>query len=160
MMRIPLYLNQKHTSNMKRPISVLTLLLFTVIVTFAQRGSLSVEEVFEATSQIEGFQEENVYDYFQFPKSLGKPTMIIHGNAEPRDTVLDYLRQLPEGSMVYNDTDERGRFDRWFIDQVNGSLLYVHIGINGNDSVLILFKGGKRKDIDKFISKITAERQE
>ena len=62
--------------------------------------------------------------------------------------------------MVYDDTDERGRFDRWFLDQVNDSLLYVHIGINGNDSVLILFKGGKRKDIDKFINKLTVEKRD
>lgn len=144
---------------MKRLLSALTLLILTVIMSFGQKSSPSVEEVFEATSQIKGFQKvENVYDYFKVPKNLGKPTMIIHGNAEPREAVLDYLRQLPEGSMVYDDTDERGRFDRWFLDQVNGSLLYVHIGINGNDSVLILFKGGKRKAINKFINKITAKK--
>lgn len=145
---------------MKRLLSALTLLILTVIMSFGQKSSPSVEEVFEATSQIKGFQKvENVYDYFKVPKNLGKPTMITHGNAEPREAVLDYLRQLPEGSMVYDDTDDRGRIDRWFLDQVNGSLLYVHIGINGNDSVLILFKGGKRKDIDKFINKITAEKR-
>lgn len=144
---------------MKRILSALTLLILTAIMSFGQKSSLSVEEVFEATSQIKGFQEvEKVYDYFKVPKNLGKPTMIIHGNAEPRETVLDYLRQLPKGSMVYDDTDDRGRFDRWFLNQVNGSLLYVHIGINGNDSVLILFKGGKRKAIDKFINKITAKK--
>ena len=136
-------------------------LFITMTTAVAQNRNMSVEKVFEAASQIEGFQEvENVYEYFKVPKNLGKPTMIIHGNAEPRDIVLDYLRQLPDGSMVYDDTDERGRFDRWFLDQVNDSLLYVHIGINGKDSVLILFKGGKRKDIDKFINKLTVEKRD
>lgn len=140
-------------------ILIIALGLFITITAFAQNCILSVEKVFGATSRIEGFQRvENVYDYFKFPKNIGKPTMIIHGNAEPRDAVLGYLGQLPEGSMVYDDTDERGRFDRWFLDQSNGNLLYVHIGINGNDSVLILFKGGKRKYVDKFINKIIAEK--
>ena len=140
---------------------MLVALSITMTTAFAQNCNLSVEKVFEVISQIEGFQEvENVYDYFEVPENLGKPTMIIHGNAEPREAVLDYLRQLPEGSMVYDDTDDRGRFDRWFLDQVNGSLLYVHIGINGNDSVLILLKGGKRKAIDKFLNKITVEKRD
>ncbi len=146
---------------MKRTLSALTLLILTVIMTFGQKNSLSVEEIFEAAAQIEGFQKvKYTEDSFKFPKNIGNPTMIIHGNAEPRDAVLCYLGQLPEGSMVYDNTDEKGRFDRLFLDQVNGYLLYVHIGINGNDSVIILFKGGKRKNIDKFINKITAEKRE
>lgn len=146
---------------MKRTLSALILLILSVIITLGQTNRLSVEEVFEAAAQIEGFQKVNYTEYsFKFPKNIGKPTMIIHGNAEPRDAVLRYLGQLPEGSMVYDNTDEKGRFDRLFLDHVNDYLLYVHIGINGNDSVIILFKGGKRKNIDKFINKITAEKRD
>lgn len=146
---------------MKRILSALTLLIFTVMITFGQAYSLSVEEVFEAVSQIDGFQKvKYLEDGFKFPKNLGKPKMIIHGNAEPREEVLALLAQLPDGSLVYDDTDERGRFDRLYLDEATDNLLYVHIGINGNDSVLIFFKGGKRKNIDKFINQITAVEQE
>ncbi len=145
---------------MKRIISLTVSLLGCIIISFAENNNRSVEDIFNFASQIEGFQElENVKDYYDFPNGLGKAKMIIHGNAEPREEVLALLAQLPDGSMVYDDTDERGRFDRFFLDEAN-NLLYVHIGINGNDSVLILFKGGKRKNIDKFINRITSEQQD
>lgn len=59
--------------------------------------------------------------------------------------MVDFYSSSQRLSMVYDDTDEQGRLDWLFLDQVNGDLLYVHIGINGNDSVLILFKEVKEK---------------
>lgn len=47
-------------------------------------------------------------------------------------------------------------FDRMFLDGDNNDLLYVHVGFNGNDTVLILFHGGSRTDIDKFIVELNA----
>lgn len=146
---------------MKRIICITVLLLGCTIILFAENNNLSVEEIFDSASRIEGFQEvENVKDYYNFPNGLGKAVMIIHPNANPREEVLGLLAQLPAESMVYDYTDERGHFDRLFLDEANNNLLYVHIGINGNDSVLIFFKGGKRKEIDKFINKIAAEQPE
>ncbi|MBD5267949.1 MAG: hypothetical protein HDS41_07245 [Bacteroides sp.] len=146
---------------MNRFVILVVVLVINMTATFAQKHNLSVEDVFEAASRIAGFEKvKYMDDSFNFPKNLGKPSMIIHGNAEPREAVLSFIAQLPDGSIVYDDTDKSGRFDRLFLDQVNYYLLYVHIGISGNDSVLILFKGGKRKNIDKFINKITAERRD
>lgn len=120
--------------------------------------SMTPEEVFDMMATFDGFEEmNNVYDYFEFPKEIGKPTMIIHGNAKYRDTILRLLELLPEGSMVYDETDRQGRFDRLFLDADNSTLLYVHVGINGNDTVLILFRDGSRPDIDKFIDKFNAQ---
>lgn len=143
---------------MKKTLFIVIMLIVGIKLMSAQNQYLSVEKVFSKVSEIEGFQEmEYIEDDMKFPKNIGKPKMIVHGNAQPRDAVLELLTQLPDNSLVYDDTDERGRFDRLFLDESNNSLLYVHIGINGNDSVLILFRGGKRKNIEKFIEEIKNE---
>lgn len=117
--------------------------------------NLTVVDVFEAVSKIDGFQEiDYVEDDIKFPVEIGTPKMIIHGNAEPREQVLRLLKKLPESSLVYDSTDERGKFDRIFINKITYDLLYVHIGLGGNDSVLILFSDGIRKDIDKYLIKL------
>ena len=62
-------------------------LFITMTTAVAQNRNMSVEKVFEAASQIEGFQEvENVYEYFKVPKNLGKPTMIIGCQLDGRFT--------------------------------------------------------------------------
>lgn len=143
---------------MKKIMLLIVMLVANVSMMFAQNQHLTVEQVFSKASQIEGFQKvKYMEDDMKFPKNIGKPTMIVHGNAEPREAVLALLAQLPDNSLIYDDTDERGRFDRLFLDENTNNLLYVHIGINGNDSVLILFKGGKRENINKFIEKIKNE---
>ncbi len=139
---------------MKKIMFLMIMLIANVSLIFAQNQHLSVEQVFSKVSKIEGFQKVKYEDDMNFPKNIGKPTMIVHGNAEPREAVLALLGQLPDNSLIYDDTDERGRFDRLFLDESTNNLLYVHIGINGNDTVLILFKGGKRENIKKFIEKI------
>lgn len=122
-------------------------------------ATLTVDEVFDSASKIEGFRPMEYMDDFGFPKEVGIPSMICHGNAEPRDAVLALLAQLPEGTMVYDYTDDRGKFDRMFLDKDTWHLLYVHIGLGGNDSVLILFRGGERKVIEDFISEANADEE-
>lgn len=140
---------------MIRIITSLMMLVILSIASYGQNGSMSVEPVFNKASLIDGFQKvEYTPDDIKFPKEVGIPEMIIHGNAEPRNAVLDLLSQLPIGSLVYDDTDERGKFDRMFLDNETNYLLYVHMGFGSNDSVLILFKGGNRKKIENFIDSL------
>lgn len=146
---------------MRNIVTLLVMLFVSCNLAISQTPPLTVEDVFNSSSRIEGFQKiDYIEDDIKFPKNIGKPTMIVHGNAGPREEVLSLLAQLPAGSMVYDETDESGRFDRLFLDTINNNLLYVHIGINGNDSVLILFKGGKRKNIEKFFDKLKREAQQ
>lgn len=124
----------------------------------AYSQNLTVADVFDAASKIDGFQDmEYVEDDIKFPSNIGTPKMIIHGNAQPREQVLRLLKKLPEESLVYDSTDEHGKFDRIFLDKTNYNLLYVHIGFGGNDSVLILFSNGEQYNIQQFIKKINEE---
>ena len=138
---------------MNKIILIVSFLAFTAMNMYAQ--NLTVVDVFDAVSKIDGFQEmDYVEDDIKFPAEIGNPKMIIHGNAEPREQVLLLLKKLPEGSLVYDSTDDRGKFDRIYLDKSNYNLLYVHIGLGGNDSVLILFRGGNRNCINDFINNI------
>ncbi|MCM1521985.1 MAG: hypothetical protein NC039_04965 [Muribaculaceae bacterium] len=137
---------------MIRIISTLVTLVAFTIASYGQTGSMTIEQVFNEASNIEGFQKLGyIEDDIKFPKEIGTPEMIAHGNAEPRDAVLALLSKLPTGSLVYDDTDERGKFDRIFLDKQTYNLLYVHIGRGGNDSVLVLFRGGSKDAIEKFL---------
>lgn len=138
---------------MNKIIIILSFLVLATINIYSQ--NLTVVDVFEAVSKIEGFQEmDYVEDDIKFSCEIGNPKMIIHGNAEPREQVLRLLKKLPESSLVYDSTDERGKFDRIFLDKSKYILLYVHIGFGGNDSVLILFRDGDINAINSFIKQI------
>jgi len=140
---------------MARIISTLLMLVVLSIATYGQNGSMTVEQVFNEVSHIEGFQKVDYSpDDIKFPKEIGTPEMIIHGNADPRNAVLSLLSNLPTGSLVHDNTDERGKFGRMFLDQKTNYLLYVHMGFGGNDSVLIIFRGGSKKDVTTFINSI------
>lgn len=134
---------------------IIIVILLAALTPSVYSQTLSVAEIFEAVSKIDGFQEmDYIEDDIKFPKEIGTPRMIIHGNAEPREQVINLLKKLPESSLVYDSTDERGKFDRIFLNKTNYDLLYVHIGHGGNDSVLILFRNGSEEAITKFITKL------
>lgn len=140
---------------MIRIITTLVMLVALTTTSFGQTGSMTVEQVFNEASRIDGFQKvEYTPDDIKFPKEIGTPEMIIHGNAEPRNAVLALLSKLPTGSLVYDNTDERGKFDRMFLDKKTNYLLCVHMGFGDNDSVLIIFRGGSKEDITTFINSI------
>ncbi len=120
--------------------------------------SVTAEEAFNLIATLDGFEKvDNAYEFFEFPVEIGTPTMIAHGNAMHRDEILWFMDRLTGSSLVFDDTDEKGRFDRFFLEEGSNDLLYVHVGINGNDTVLILFQGGERGEIDKFLEKLKAE---
>ena len=62
------------------------------MASYGQNGTLTVEQVFNKASLIDGFKKvEYSHDDIKFPKEIGVPEMIIHGNAEPRNAVLTLL---------------------------------------------------------------------
>lgn len=131
------------------------MLMIITMASYGQNGTLTVEQVFNKASFIDGFKKvEYTPDNIKFPKEIGVPEMIIHGNAEPRNAVLALLSQLSEDTLVYDNTDERGKFDRMFLDKNTNYLLYVHIGFGGNDSVLIIFRGADNSEIEQFLKNL------
>ncbi len=85
--------------------------------------------------------------------------LTLDPNAEPREEIVALLNQIPRESLVYDNTDEEGRFDRFF-KEGDSTLLYVHVGHGSGDTAVILFKGGKAEDVNDFISRINRELSE
>lgn len=141
---------------MYRHLFALICVLCCITLTHAQNKLLTIDEVFDMTSHMNGFQEmEYIEDDIKFPASIGTPKMIVHGNADPRAAIIDLLNRLPKGSLVYDSTNEQGKFDRMFFNDENNHLLYVHVGLGGNDTVLILFIGGTKHNIQNFIRSLS-----
>lgn len=140
---------------MRRVICLTLCLIHGIGFLCSQNNILNVDEVFELITRMNGFQEVvYIEDDIKFPSNIGFPTMIIHGNADPREAIIDLINRLPKSSLVYDRTNEQGKFDRMFLDEKTNHLLYVHVGLGGNDTVLIIFRGGKEKDIQNFINKL------
>lgn len=124
----------------------------------AKKRTVTVDQAFEQIARIPNMQLiEYIEDDIKFPAEVGTPQMLFCGNAEPRDAILKVLKQLPNGAMLYDKTDERGVFDRIFVNEANDQMLYVHAGFGGNDTVAVLFTGGNKDSIKAFIDKLNAE---
>lgn len=145
---------------MKKTILLCIIAIACALTAFTANKDLTLDEVFGKVSKIERFE---VLDFpgddMGFPDNLGKGTMAIHPNASPREEIISLLNQLPDGLLVYDNTDEKGRFDRIFVE--NGtSLMYVHVGSSTGDTVVILFKDGNEDNINDFVNKINQELRE
>lgn len=144
----------------KTTILICITVIACALTAFTSNKGLTLNEVFGKVSKIERFE---VLDFqggdMGFPDNLGKGTMAIHPNASPRDKIISLLSQLPPETLVYDNTDEKGRFDRIFVE--NGtSLMYVHVGLSTGDTVVILFKDGNKDNISDFVNRINQELKE
>lgn len=141
---------------------VFTLILLTVLVVaaFAKTSALSVEDVFNKVAQIERFEMLPVNDgVFGFPENIGNGTMAVHPNASPREEIIGLLNKLPKETLVYDETDERGRFDRIYFE--NGTtLLYVHVSISTGDTVLIIFRDCNESVVVSFIEELNEQQRQ
>ncbi|MEZ3591320.1 MAG: hypothetical protein K1V84_09825 [Muribaculaceae bacterium] len=142
---------------MKKIIFVLGVTLTGIIAAFAADRELTFDELFEKVSHIDRFE---VLDFngseMGFPDNLGKGVLAIHPNAEPREEIIALLDQLPRESLVYDNTNGEGRFDRFFREG-DSTLLFVHVGHGTGDTAVILFKGGRPEDVNDFINRINIE---
>ena len=145
---------------MKRTISLCILALACALTAFSADKDLTLDDVFGEVSKIEHFEVLDFPDdNMGFPDNLGQGTMAIHPNASPREEIISLLNRLPDELLVYDNTDEKGRFDRIFVE--NGtSLMYVHVGSSTGDSIVIFFKGGSEDNINDFVSKINQQLKE
>ena len=145
---------------MKKTILLCIIAIACALTAFTANKDLTLDEVFGKVSKIERFE---VLDFpggdMGFPDKLGKGTMAIHPNASPREEIISLLNRLPDELLVYDNTDEKGRFDRIFVE--NGtSLMYVHVGSSTGDTVVILFKDGNEDNINDFVNNINQELRE
>lgn len=145
---------------MKKTILLCIIAIACALTAFTANKDLTLDEVFGQVLKIERFE---VLDFpggdMGFPDNLGKGTMAIHPNASPREEIISLLNQLPDELLVYDNTDEKGRFDRIFVE--NGtSLMYVHVGSSTGDTVVILFKDGNEDNINDFVNNINQELRE
>lgn len=145
---------------MKKTILLCIIAISCALTAFTANKDLTLDEVFGKVSKIERFE---VLDFpggdMGFPDNLGKGTMAIHPNASPREEIISLLNQLPDELLVYDNTDEKGRFDRIFVEN-STSLMYVHVGSSTGDSVVILFKDGNEDNINDFVNNINQELRE
>ena len=139
-----------------------TMFLFIIVMIWALDVSaadegLTFARLFDEVAAIERFEVLDVQGGdMGFPADIGKGKMAIHPNATPREEIVSLISSLPEGSLVYDCTDEDGRFDRIFIED-GTSLLYVHVASGTGDTVVILFTDGNKQCIHDFIDRINKE---
>lgn len=145
---------------MRKLFFALILLTVFVVAAFAKTSALSVEDVFNKVAQIERFETLPVNDrVFGFPENLGIGTMAVHPNASPREEIIELLNRLPKETLVYDETDERGQFDRMFFE--NGTtLLYVHVSTSTGDTVLIIFRDCNESVVTSFIEELNEQQRQ
>lgn len=126
------------------------LFVFSVISSFASAQAIlqcSFESVLTQVSDLENFQpltQSEIHQVIGF--DIGKCRGTIHGNSTHRDKVLDILSCLPNNYLYReNRLDEDKWLSRYYIctnDDEKYKMLYVFVGIGGNDLVVILFEDG------------------
>lgn len=90
---------------------------------------------------------------------MGKGTIAIHPNASPREEIVDLLNRLPKESLVFDDTDAEGRFDRFFFEN-DKTLLYVHVSTGTGDTVVIIFRDCDKDKVMSFIGKLNEHQRQ
>lgn len=124
------------------------------------KGSI-FERIYHTVSEFPYFgimDIPNNEDY-GFPQYIGNGTAAVYGNADPKEDILKLLGLIPTKYLAYEDTDEKGRVTRYYVDYGKKQILYFFGGIGGNDLVVALFKDGDKKKIKNFISYLKTERK-
>lgn len=126
------------------------------------KGKGSVfDRIYLTVSKLPYFGEMEIpnNEDYGFPQYLGKGKATVYGNAEPKEDILRFLSLIPIKYLAYDDTDEKGRVTRYYVDYGKKQVLYFFGGIGGNDLVVALFKGGDKKKTQNFINNIKSRRK-
>lgn len=118
------------------------------------RGKGSIfDRIYLTVSKLPYFGEMEIpnNEDYGFPQYLGKGKAAVYGNAEPKEDILRLLSLIPMKCLAYEETDEKGRITRYYVDYGKKQVLYFFGGIGGNDLVVALFKGGDKKKIMQFM---------
>ncbi|MCM1141406.1 MAG: leucine-rich repeat domain-containing protein [Muribaculum sp.] len=116
------------------------------------KGSI-FDRIYLTVSKLPYFSEMEIpnNEDYGFPQYLGKGKAVVYGNAEPKEDILRLLSLIPMKSLAYEETDEKGRITRYYVDYGKKQALYFFGGIGGNDLVVALFKSGEKKKIMQFM---------
>ena len=103
----------------------------------------SLENAFTDISELPYFQ--TIYSVSltkECPYQLGAGKVTICGNSKSRDLVLEILEKIPQKFLFSERRTDNNKIRRFYIeeyDEEKYNLLYVFVGIGGNDLVAILF---------------------
>lgn len=142
------------------PLTICIIIVALGLVAFGKAEYVTIEDIFDKVSKIERFETMpfNGGD-FGFPDELGTGLFAIHPNASPREEIERLLKKLPRKSLVYDETDDNGRFDRFYIENET-SLLYVHVGAGTGDTVVNLFKDCNRDKMAAFVESLRNQKRD
>ena len=103
----------------------------------------SLENAFADISELPYFQ--TIYSVSlikECPYQLGAGKVTICGNSKSRDLVLEILEKIPQKFLFSERRTDNNKIRRFYFegnDEEKFNLLYVFVGIGGNDLVAILF---------------------
>ena len=121
----------------------------------------SLEQAFTEISCMEGFQMSDCSaEEYGYPKEIGRMRMTMRGNSDSRDEVLAVLSKIPQGLLAAEFADERGKTDRWYIEDLDGGgtvMMHVFVGRGGNDIVAQMFSGSPGEYYHRLAEKIAGD---
>ena len=107
--------------------------------------SSSLSRAFEKISKLPKFQVMSKLDLDgMFPENLGNVRCVVYANADPRQKVLEILKEIPKDLLYSVQHTENDKITRIYIEESpNGEaqMLYAFVGKGGNDLVVTLFCG-------------------
>lgn len=107
--------------------------------------SSSLSRAFEKISKLPKFQVMSKSDLDgMFPENLGNVRCVVYANADPRQKVLEILKEIPKDLLYSVQHTENDKITRIYIEESpNGEaqMLYAFVGKGGNDLVVSLFCG-------------------
>lgn len=107
-----------------------------------QKGH-SLENALAEIAELPYFQTfSSVMLVKECPYQLGAGKVTICGNSKSRDLVLGILEKIPQKFLFSERRTDNNKIRRFYIegnDEEKFNLLYVFVGMGGNDLVAILF---------------------
>lgn len=107
--------------------------------------SSSLSRAFEKISKLPDFHAMSKSELDgRFPEKLGNVKCVVYGNADPRQKVLEILKEIPKELLYSVQHTENDKITRIYIEESpNGEaqMLYAFVGKDGNDLVVSLFSG-------------------
>lgn len=105
----------------------------------------SLSRAFEEISKLPDFHAMSKSELDGvFPEKLGDVKCVVYGNADPRQKVLEILKEIPKELLYSVQHTENDKITRIYIEESpNGEaqMLYAFVGKGGNDLVVSLFSG-------------------
>lgn len=116
--------------------------------------STNLERAYAKVAQLPDFQKIPESEIkTEIPYKLGKVQGVGYGNADPRETVLGILGEIPSGLLYRELRDETDYIVRFYIEEAPDrkvQMLVAYVGHGGNDLFVLLFSGVSKKKYQKY----------